>query len=71
MTFADIMGALIFSAIGLGYFKYGTKTASYLPLICALFLFIYPYFCDQTWQIYVLGSFLSLIPPIFSYLRKG
>ena len=69
MNACEIFAILIFSAVGLGYFRYATKTASYVPLICSLLLFFYPYFCQRAWQIFLFGSLISAIPLIVSFWR--
>jgi len=69
MNVWEIFGTLIFSAIGLGYFRYATKTASYVPLICSLLLISYPYFCQRAWQVFLFGSIIAAFPLIFSYWR--
>ena len=64
-----ILGTLLYSAIGLGYFRYATKTASFIYLTCSLLLFSYPYFCERAWQVFLFGTLISIFPQIHFYRR--
>ena len=42
-----LLWGLLFGSIGLGYFIYGKKQRSAVPLCCGLALMIYPYFVSN------------------------
>jgi hypothetical protein len=59
---AWLLGSLIFSSIGLGYFMYGKSQRSPAPLICGMALMIYPYFVSSTIVLVILGVALTVMP---------
>lgn len=62
MTTTSLLLDLIFSCIGLGYFIYGKKQQSSIPLVCGLSLMIFPYFIENTLWMTVIGMVLSVLP---------
>lgn len=62
MTTTSLLLGLIFSCIGLGYFIYGKKQQSSIPLVCGLSLMIFPYFIENTLWMTVIGMVLSVLP---------
>ena len=59
---------VLFSSIGLGYFMYGKKQQSLIPLLCGLALMVYPYFVASNFWLVVAGSLLTAIPYFAQYL---
>ncbi|MBI3602606.1 MAG: amino acid transport protein [Candidatus Omnitrophica bacterium] len=59
MTAANLIGNIIFSAIGFGAFVYGKKNKQYKAMTIGLILMIYPYFNGHTFWIYVIGVALT------------
>jgi hypothetical protein len=57
-----LIGSLVFSSIGLGYFMYGKSQRSPAPLICGMALMIYPYFVSSIWLLMVIGAVLAAAP---------
>ncbi len=53
---------MIFGSIGLGYFVYGKKQSSLVPLVCGLGLMAFPYFVSNTVVLVIVGVLLSAIP---------
>jgi len=53
---------LIFGSIGLGYFVYGKKQGSLVPLVCGFGLMVFPYFVSNTVLLVIAGLLLSAIP---------
>ena len=62
MDTASLLWGLLFSSIGFGYFLYGKKQHSVVPLLCGIALMVYPYFVPGNVLIVVIGSVLSAIP---------
>jgi predicted membrane protein len=59
---ASLLWGLIFGAIGFGFFTYGRKQASVVPLLCGLALMIFPYFVSNTFVLVALGVVLIATP---------
>ena len=62
MDSQSLFWGLIFGSIGLGYFVYGKKQRSVVPLVCGLGLMVFPYFVSNTVVLVIVGSLLSAIP---------
>ena len=56
---------LLFSSIGLGFFLYGKKQRSVVPLVCGLVLMIYPYFIPNVTALVAIGVVLIAVPYFF------
>jgi hypothetical protein len=56
---------LLFGSIGLGYFIYGKKQRSSVPLICGLALMLFPYFVSNIMLLVGVGVLLAIIPYFF------
>ena len=61
-----IMNALIFSflfgSIGVGYFIYGKKQQSTIPLIAGIGLCAFPYFIANLYPMVIVGTILTAAP---------
>jgi hypothetical protein len=57
-----LLWGLLFGSIGLGYFIYGRKQNSAVPLICGLALIVYPYFVSNIMLLVGIGVLLAAIP---------
>jgi len=62
MTVATLLWSVLFSSIGLGFFMYGKKQRSPIPMVCGLALMIYPYFIGNTLLLVAIGIVLMAIP---------
>lgn len=62
MDSQSIIWGLIFGSIGFGYFLYGKKQRSVVPLVCGLGLMVFPYFVSNTVVLVIVGLLLSVIP---------
>ena len=62
MSEATLWWGLLFSSIGLGFFLYGKKQRSPIPMVCGLALMIYPYFIGNTLLLVAIGIALIAIP---------
>lgn len=63
---ALLLWGVVFSAVGLGYFIYGRKQKTIVPLVCGLVLMIYPYFVSNVYVLVSIGIVVALIP---KYIR--
>ena len=59
MTAGNLLASVIFSAIGLGAWIYGKKTALWKPMAIGVVLMVYPYFVTETWQMTLIGIVLT------------
>ena len=60
-----LLWGLLFSSIGLGFFLYGKKQRSVVPLVCGLVLMIYPYFIPNVTALVAIGVVLIAVPYFF------
>ena len=58
----SLMWGMIFGSIGLGYFVYGKKQNSIVPMLSGIGLIIFPYFVSNTILLVIIGLLLSAIP---------
>ena len=59
---ASLLWGLLFGSIGLGYFIYGKKQRSVVPLVCGLALMLFPYFVSNIMLLVGMGVLLVIIP---------
>ena len=59
---ALLLWSVLFSSIGLGFFVYGRKQRSLMPLLTGLALMIYPYFVDTVTLLIGAGIVLIALP---------
>ena len=57
----NIIGGLIFGAVGFVAFVYGKKEKSAKPFIIGLILMVYPYFIANTFALYAVGIALTAL----------
>jgi predicted membrane protein len=62
MNTSSLLWGLLFGSIGLGFFIYGKKQRTVVPLICGLVLMIFPYFVSNTFLLVTLGVVLISLP---------
>jgi hypothetical protein len=53
---------LLFGSIGLGFFIYGKKQSSIVPLICGVLLMVVPYFISNALLLFAVGAVLVMVP---------
>lgn len=61
-TTAEIVWAMFFGAMGLGYFTYGRKQRAVVPLVCGVGLFIFPYFMPNVYVLVLTGIVIMVVP---------
>jgi hypothetical protein len=59
---SSLLWGLLFGSIGLGFFAYGKRQKTVVPLACGLALMIFPYFVSNTILLVILGAVLIVIP---------
>jgi hypothetical protein len=59
---ASLLWGLLFGSIGLGFFIYGRKQRTVVPLVIGLALMIFPYFVSSTVLLVAVGAVLIAVP---------
>ncbi len=59
-----LIWGMLFGAIGLGFFIYGKKQKSVVPLLTGVALFVFPYFIPNIYILVIVGVILVAIPYI-------
>lgn len=62
MNTSTLLWGLLFGSIGLGFFVYGRRQKTVVPLACGVALMIYPYFVSNTILLVIVGMALIAIP---------
>ncbi len=57
-----LMWGMLFGAIGFGFFLYGRKQKSVVPLITGIALSVIPYFIANVYVLVMVGVILVAIP---------
>jgi len=61
-SIAVLLWGLLFGSIGFGFFLYGKKQKSVVPLITGIALCVVPYFIKDVYALVVVGVILMAIP---------
>ena len=56
------MWGVIFGSIGLGFFMYGKKQKTFMPLVAGIGLMVCPYFIPNVYLIIGVGVILVALP---------
>jgi len=59
---AELLWGLLFGSIGLGFFIYGKKQRSVVPLFSGVALMVFPYFVTSTLLLVLIGAALIAVP---------
>ena len=59
---AVLLWGLLFGAIGFGFFLYGKKQKTVVPLITGIALCVVPYFIANVYVLVTVGVILTAIP---------
>jgi hypothetical protein len=62
MDTTQLLFSIVWSAIGLGYFVYGKRQRSMVPLFCGLGLMLFPYFVENWILLLGAGLVLTVLP---------
>ncbi len=62
MSVGQLLWGVVFSSIGVGYFIYGKKQGSLIPLLCGIALMAYVYFISNVYLLVAVGVAISAVP---------
>jgi hypothetical protein len=57
-----IIWGFIFGTIGIGFFTYGKRQKSIIPIISGIGLFVIPYFISNLFLLIIAGLILIILP---------
>jgi hypothetical protein len=60
MSFASIIGGIVFGAVGFVAFVYGKRQAEFRTMGIGVVLMVFPYFFANTIIMYVIGTALTV-----------
>jgi hypothetical protein len=60
------MWGLVFGSIGLGYFVYGKRQKSAVPMLSGIGLMFFPYFVSNPIMLVIVGALLAALPYFIS-----
>jgi len=67
MNEVTLLWSVLFGGIGVGFFSYGRKQKSIVPLLTGIALFVFPYFISNTTLLVFVGIFLMLVPYLVTF----
>ena len=67
---ATLIWGVIFGSIGLGFFVYGKKQKSVVPLFSGIGLMVVPYFISNMYILVLSGIVLVMLPYLVKILNK-
>lgn len=59
---SQIVWAMLFGAIGLGFFTYGKRQKSAVPFLAGIALFVFPYFINNVYLLVIVGTLIIALP---------
>ena len=59
---AGLVWAMLFGAVGMGYFVYGRRQRAAVPFVCGISLFIFPYFIPNVYALVITGVVIMSLP---------
>jgi hypothetical protein len=62
MSISTLIWGMIFGSIGLGFFVYGKKQHSLVPLFSGVGLMAFPYFISNAYILVITGIVLMALP---------
>ncbi|MFA6548916.1 MAG: amino acid transport protein [Candidatus Margulisiibacteriota bacterium] len=62
MSLWGILASLLFSIVGIFYFKRGKSENDVPMLICGVLLLVFPYFVSNAFAIVLIGAALTAVP---------
>ncbi|HEY1371332.1 MAG TPA: hypothetical protein VGH50_02605 [Candidatus Binatia bacterium] len=66
MDTSSLMWGLVFGSIGLGYFVYGKRQKSAVPMLSGIGLMFFPYFVSNPIMLVIVGALLAALPYFIS-----
>jgi len=62
LSASSLFLGVLFGSVGLGFFIYGRKQRTIVPLLCGLALMVVPYFIPNALLLFVVGFVLVAVP---------
>jgi hypothetical protein len=62
LSASSLFLGVLFGSVGLGFFIYGRKQRTVVPLLCGLALMVVPYFIPNAWLLFAVGLVLVAVP---------
>lgn len=59
---AQLLWAMLFGSIGLGFFIYGKKQKAVIPFVTGIGLFVFPYFITDVYMMVLTGVAIMVLP---------
>lgn len=64
---SQLVWAMLFGSIGVGFFVYGKKQKVVMPLVTGIALLIFPYFIPNVYFMVIVGVALLAVPYFFRF----
>ena len=62
LSASSLFLGVLFGSVGFGFFLYGRKQRTIVPLVCGLALMVVPYFIPNAWLLFAVGLVLVAVP---------
>jgi len=62
LSASSLFLGVLFGSVGLGFFIYGRKQRTVVPLLCGLALMVVPYFIPNALLLFAVGAVLVAVP---------
>ena len=62
LSASSLFLGVLFGSVGLGFFIYGRKKRTIVPLLCGLALMVVPYFIPNALLLFAVGAVLVAVP---------
>ena len=62
LSASSLLLGVLFGSVGLGFFIYGRRQRTIVPLLCGLALMVVPYFIPNPALLFAVGLILVAIP---------
>lgn len=62
LSASSLLLGVLFGSLGLGFFIYGRKQRTIVPLLCGLALMVVPYFIPNALLLFAVGFVLVAVP---------
>lgn len=62
LSASSLFLGVLFGSVGLGFFIYGRKQRTIVPLLCGLALMVVPYFIPNALLLFAVGFVLVAVP---------
>ncbi len=67
MNEASLLWSVLFGGIGIGFFSYGRRQQSVVPLVTGVVLMAFPYFMPNNTVLIIVGLALLFVPYLARY----